>query len=62
MPSTSISGKAIWSPLEPMSESEPVFAEPWQAHAFALAVKLSETGHLIGYCVLDNRFDLSVNC
>jgi nitrile hydratase accessory protein len=28
-----------------MSESEPVFAEPWQAHAFALAVKLSETGH-----------------
>jgi nitrile hydratase accessory protein len=28
-----------------MSEPEPVFAEPWQAHAFALAVKLSETGH-----------------
>jgi nitrile hydratase accessory protein len=23
---------------------EPVFAEPWQAHAFALAVKLSEAG------------------
>jgi nitrile hydratase accessory protein len=22
-----------------------VFAEPWQAHAFALAVKLSEQGH-----------------
>jgi nitrile hydratase accessory protein len=28
-----------------MSGPEPVFAEPWQAHAFALAVKLSETGH-----------------
>jgi nitrile hydratase accessory protein len=23
---------------------EPVFAEPWQAHAFALAVKLSQAG------------------
>jgi nitrile hydratase accessory protein len=23
---------------------EPVFAEPWEAHAFALAVKLSESG------------------
>jgi nitrile hydratase accessory protein len=27
-----------------MSEDEPVFTEPWQAHAFALAVKLSEAG------------------
>lgn len=27
-----------------MSEQEPVFAEPWQAHAFALAVKLSQAG------------------
>jgi nitrile hydratase accessory protein len=27
-----------------MPEQEPVFAEPWQAHAFALAVKLSEAG------------------
>lgn len=27
-----------------MSEPEPVFAEPWQAHAFALAVKLSQAG------------------
>src|SRR5215471_5568922 len=25
-------------------KGEPVFAEPWQAHAFALAVKLSERG------------------
>jgi nitrile hydratase accessory protein len=27
-----------------MTDKEPVFAEPWQAHAFALAVKLSEAG------------------
>ena len=27
------------------SEDEPVFAEPWQAQAFALAVKLSADGH-----------------
>jgi nitrile hydratase accessory protein len=27
-----------------MSDVEPVFAEPWEAHAFALAVKLSESG------------------
>jgi len=26
-------------------EGQPVFAEPWQAQAFALAVKLSEAGH-----------------
>jgi len=26
-------------------DSRPVFAEPWQAHAFALAVRLSEAGH-----------------
>jgi nitrile hydratase accessory protein len=26
-------------------ESEPVFAEPWQAQAFALAVRLSAEGH-----------------
>jgi nitrile hydratase accessory protein len=25
--------------------ADPVFAEPWQAQAFALAVKLSEQGH-----------------
>jgi nitrile hydratase accessory protein len=29
--------------LSPL-EREPIFAEPWQAHAFALAVKLSEAG------------------
>jgi len=27
-----------------MTEEEPVFLEPWQAHAFALAVKLAEAG------------------
>ena len=25
-------------------EQQPVFAEPWEAHAFAIAVKLSEKG------------------
>lgn len=29
----------------PRDEGEPVFAEPWQAQAFALAVELSEQGH-----------------
>lgn len=33
--------------LPPLPEDDdgPVFAEPWQAQAFALAVKLSEQGH-----------------
>jgi nitrile hydratase accessory protein len=30
--------------VKPMSDPEPVFAEPWEAHAFALAVKLSQAG------------------
>jgi nitrile hydratase accessory protein len=29
----------------PGQDSAPVFAEPWEAQAFALAVKLSEQGH-----------------
>ena len=29
----------------PRDAEEPVFAEPWEAQAFALAVKLSEQGH-----------------
>ncbi len=29
----------------PRDHDGPVFAEPWQAQAFALAVKLSEQGH-----------------
>jgi nitrile hydratase accessory protein len=33
-------------PRLPRDEGGPVFAEPWQAQAFALAVRLSEQGHL----------------
>ena len=32
-------------PPLPRDEEGPVFDEPWQAQAFALAVKLSEQGH-----------------
>jgi len=32
-------------PQLPRDSGGPVFAEPWQAQAFALAVKLSELGH-----------------
>src|SRR5437868_10886810 len=32
-------------PQLPRDAGEPVFAEPWQAQAFALAVRLSEQGH-----------------
>jgi nitrile hydratase accessory protein len=32
-------------PRLPRDEGGPVFAEPWQAQAFALAVKLSAQGH-----------------
>jgi len=32
-------------PQLPRDEGGPVFAEPWQGQAFALAVKLSEQGH-----------------
>jgi nitrile hydratase accessory protein len=32
-------------PRLPRDEGGPVFAEPWQAQAFALAIKLSEAGH-----------------
>jgi nitrile hydratase accessory protein len=32
-------------PRLPRDEGRPVFAEPWEAQAFALAVKLSEQGH-----------------
>ena len=34
-----------WLPKLPRDDGGPVFAEPWQAQAFALAVKLSEHGH-----------------
>lgn len=32
-------------PKLPRDEGGPVFAEPWQAQAFALAVRLLDTGH-----------------
>jgi nitrile hydratase accessory protein len=32
-------------PKLPRDEGGPVFAEPWEAQAFALAIKLSEQGH-----------------
>ena len=32
-------------PLLPRDDDGPVFVEPWQAQAFALAVKLSEQGY-----------------
>lgn len=32
-------------PQLPRDAGGPIFAEPWQAQAFALAVKLSEQGH-----------------
>ena len=32
-------------PPIPQDEEGPVFAKPWQAQAFALAVRLSEQGH-----------------
>ena len=33
------------SPLLPCDENGPVFAEPWQAQAFAIAVQLSAEGY-----------------
>ncbi len=33
------------SPLLPQDDDGPVFAEPWQAQAFAIAVQLSAEGH-----------------
>jgi nitrile hydratase accessory protein len=33
------------SPLLPRDEEGPVFAEPWHAQAFAIAVRLSAEGH-----------------
>src|SRR5690242_18775467 len=39
------SGKLSALPLLPRDEGGPMFVEPWQAQAFALAVRLSEQGH-----------------
>jgi nitrile hydratase accessory protein len=38
-------GDSAMLPSLPGDEGEPVFAEPWQATAFALAVRLSAQGH-----------------
>ena len=35
----------VASPLLPRDAGGPVFAEPWQAQAFAMAVQLSAEGH-----------------
>jgi nitrile hydratase accessory protein len=32
-------------PRLPVENNSPIFAEPWEAQAFSLAVKLSEQGH-----------------
>jgi len=42
---TSSPGRLSGLPRLPRDEGGPVFAEPWQAQAFALAVRLSEQGH-----------------
>ena len=33
-------------PLLPRDDDGPVFAEPWQAHAFAVVVELTESGQI----------------
>jgi nitrile hydratase accessory protein len=43
--STALAERVAALPPLPRDSSGPVFAEPWQAQAFALAVKLSEQGH-----------------
>ncbi len=42
---TSTCGTTILNAPENSPVAGPVFAEPWQAHAFALAVRLSAQGH-----------------
>ncbi len=44
-PFMSTCGMTTLNTPNPFPETEPVFAEPWQAQAFALAVRLSEQGH-----------------
>lgn len=39
------SERLAFLPSMPRDEGGPVFAEPWQAQAFALAVRLSAQGH-----------------
>lgn len=44
-PTDSVNDRLASLPRIPRDERGPVFAEPWQAQAFALAVKLSEQGY-----------------
>ena len=44
-PDVAMAERAAALPRLPRDASGPVFGEPWQAQAFALAVKLSEQGH-----------------
>jgi nitrile hydratase accessory protein len=44
-PEAATAERAAALPRLPRDAGGPVFAEPWQAQAFALAVKLSEQGH-----------------
>ena len=42
---TTLSTPDLNLPRLPRDQEGPVFAEPWQAQAFALAVRLSSQGH-----------------
>ena len=44
-PDVATAERAAALPRLPRDSGGPVFAEPWQAQAFALAVRLSEQGH-----------------
>ena len=44
-PKTVDSGWLVALPPLPKDDEGPVFEAPWQAQAFALAIKLSEAGH-----------------
>jgi nitrile hydratase accessory protein len=45
-PDLSVNAERIAAlPSLPREKGGPVFAEPWEAQAFAMAVKLSEAGH-----------------
>ena len=44
-PDTSATASYEELPALPRDEEGPVFAEPWEAQAFAMAVKLSQQGH-----------------
>jgi nitrile hydratase accessory protein len=46
MPESIVNSEQIAAlPRIPRDDGGPVFAEPWQAQAFAMAVRLSEEGH-----------------